>query len=79
MNHLDQGREERLQMDQAKERAERSLASDGDTGKRPARYKVYDRIKDNVSLRTIDIVIVITVILLVIALVYGIATGTPAQ
>ena len=47
--------------------------------KLPRRYKLYDRIKDNVSLRTIDIVIISTSALIIIALIYGILTATPPQ
>ena len=39
-----------------------------------ARYKIYDRIKDHVSLRTVDTVIVVTAVLIVGLLVYGILT-----
>ena len=45
----------------------------------PRRYKLYDRIKDHVSLRTIDTVIVVTALLIVALLVYGIVTGHPQQ
>ena len=46
---------------------------------RPARYKLYDRLKDRVSLRTVDTVIAVTAVLIVIALVYGIMTANPPQ
>ena len=61
-----------------------SKASDpaaGASGGQPAgprRYKLYDRFADHVSLRTIDAVILITAVLIVGLLIYGIATGTPA-
>lgn len=44
---------------------------------RPRRYKLYDRIRDRVSVATINVIIGATVLLLIIALVVGIATGTP--
>ena len=43
---------------------------------RPKRYKIYDRIAANVSLRTIDIIIAVTAIALIGFVIYGIATGT---
>lgn len=45
----------------------------------PRRYRLYDKIKENVSLRTIDAVIIGTSVLIIIALVYGILTATPPQ
>lgn len=42
-----------------------------------ARYKIYDRIKDHVSLRAVDAIIVISALLIIIFLVYGIMTGSP--
>jgi hypothetical protein len=63
-----------------KEEAEaRSAKSSSEGQKLPRRYKLYDRIKDNVSLRTIDIVIISTSALIIIALIYGILTATPPQ
>ena len=47
--------------------------------KLPRRYRLYDKIKENVSLRTIDAVIIGTSVLIIIALVYGILTATPPQ
>lgn len=47
--------------------------------KLPRRYRLYDRIKDNVSLRTIDAVIIGTSVLIILALIYGILTATPPQ
>ena len=41
----------------------------------PRRYRVYDRIKEHVSLRSIDLVIAVTAILIVVFLVIGIMTG----
>ena len=63
-----------------KEEAEaRSAKSSSEGQKLPRHYKLYDRIKDNVSLRTIDIVIISTSALIIIALIYGILTATPPQ
>ena len=69
-------RRARAQMETAKERSENTLPN----GQRlPRRYKLYDKIKDNVSLRTVDTVIWVTAALIVFLLIYGIATGTPPQ
>lgn len=46
---------------------------------RPRRYKIYDRIAANVSLRTIDIIIAVTALLLIGFVIYGIATGTAVK
>ncbi len=45
--------------------------------RRPQRYKLYDRIKDRVSVTTMNVIIGATVLLLVLALIVGIATGNP--
>ena len=45
----------------------------------PRRYRLYDKIKENVSLRTIDIIIIATSLLIVGLLIYGIITGNPQQ
>jgi hypothetical protein len=42
-----------------------------------ARYKIYDRIKDHVSLRAVDAIIIISAVLIVVLLIYGIMTGSP--
>ena len=53
-------------------------SSDGGSGeKRPQRYKIYDRIADNVSLNTINIIIIVVAVLLIGFVIYGIATGNP--
>ncbi|MBP5168720.1 MAG: hypothetical protein ILP14_05895 [Oscillospiraceae bacterium] len=57
----------------------RSAKSSSEGQKLPRRYKLYDRIKENVSLRTIDAVILCTAALIIIALIYGILTATPPQ
>ena len=63
-----------------KEEAEaRSAKSSSEGQKLPRRYKLYDKIKNNVSLRTVDLVIIITSVLLIAALVIGIVTGKRPQ
>ena len=49
----------------------------GNGAGRPGRYKIYDRIASNVSLRTIDIIIAVVSVLLVGFLIYGVITGNP--
>ena len=44
----------------------------------PRRYRLYDKIKDHVSLRTVDAVIVITALMIVGFLIYGIMTASPS-
>jgi len=68
-------RQVRAEMDQAREQAERKF---GDQ-KLPRRFRLYDKIKENVSLRTIDGVIIGTSVLIIVLLIYGIVTGTPPQ
>ncbi len=63
-------------MEQARAKSERDFGPDQ---KLPRRYRLYDKIKDNVSLRTVDGVIIVTALLIVALLIYGIATGTPPQ
>ena len=69
-------RNARAEMEAAKIQSEKTFSTEP---KQPRRYRLYDRIKDNVSLRTIDTVIVITALLIVAALVYGIVTANPTQ
>ena len=66
----------RAEMEAAKQQSERTFAT---RPKQPRRYKLYDRIKDHVSLRTVDIVIIITAALIIVLLVVGIMTGKPVQ
>ena len=63
-------------MEQAKERSEKDFGTDQ---KHPRRYRLYDKIKENVSLRTVDAVIIGVSALIVILLIVGIATGKPPQ
>jgi hypothetical protein len=61
----------RAKMEEAKVQSEKISSS----GQRlPRRYRLYDKIKDHVSLRTVDTVIVVTAVLIVGLLVYGILT-----
>ena len=74
-NDMD-SRAARAQMEQAKQQSERTFS---DKPRQPRRYKLYDRIKDNVSLRTVDIFIGVVAALIVVLLIVGIVTGTPKQ
>ena len=67
------GRQARAQMETAKAEVEKK------TQQLPRRFGIYDKIKDNVSLRTIDAIIIATSVLIVVLLVVGILTGTPQQ
>ena len=69
-------RNTRAEMEAARLQSEKNFSTEP---KRPGRYKVYDRIKDRVSLRTVDAVIIITAALIIGLLVYGILTGKPQQ
>ena len=72
MNEEKNVRNARAEMEVAKQKTEKALSAEP---KIPRRYKLYDRIKDKVSLRTIDTVIVITVVLIVIMLIFGIVSA----
>ena len=69
-------RNTRSEMEVAKKQSEKTFSTEP---KRPGRYKIYDRIKDRVSLRTVDAVIIVTACLIGGFLVYGIITGTPPK
>ena len=73
MKNEQDARQARAAMEQAKTQAESASVD----AKRPRRYKLYDRIKDHVSLRAVDTVIIVTALLIVAALFYGIATAGP--
>ena len=84
MNDLnDPGRTARARMAEAEKTSKRSMEAGGTDAagnprpRRPQRYKLYDRIKDHVSVTTMNVIIGATVLLLVIALIFGIATGNP--
>ena len=64
----------RAEMEIAKRQSEKTFSKEP---KQPGRYKIYDKIKDHVSVRTVDTVIIITAALIVILLVVGIATAKP--
>ena len=71
-DHQD-ARQARAAMEESRAHAESNHATyDG-----PRRYRIYDRIKDHVSLGAVNAVIIISALLIVILLFYGIATGTP--
>ena len=76
----DPRRADRARMEAA-ERAAKGNAQAGGAGdpqpRRPQRYKLYDRIKDRVSVTTMNVIIGATALLLVLALIIGIATGNP--
>lgn len=76
MNDEKSIRNTRAEMEVAKKQSEKTFS----TGpKQPRRYKLYDKIKDRVSLRTVDTVIIVTAVLIVVLLIYGIVTGQRAQ
>ncbi len=67
------GRQARAQMETAKAEVEKKAQQ------LPRRFGIYDKIKANVSLRTIDTIIIATSVLIVVLLVVGIVTGNPQQ
>ena len=69
-------RNTRAEMEIAKRQSEKTFQAGP---KQPGRYKLYDRIKDHVSLRTVDLVIIITSVLLIGLLVIGIITRNPSH
>ena len=73
MSMNQEGRQARAQMETAKSEVEKK------TQQLPRRFGIYDKIKENVSLRTIDTIIIVTSLLIVGLLVYGIITGNPQQ
>ena len=56
------GRQARAQIETAKAEVEKK------TQQLPRRFGIYDKIKDNVSLRTIDVIIIATSVLIVVLL-----------
>ena len=70
----DPDRQARAQMEAAEKQSERQSSADP---ARPRRYKLYDKIAARVSVTTMNIIICATVVLLVLAVVIGIATGNP--
>ena len=69
-----QDREARERMAAAERQSERQFSADP---ARPRRYKLYDKIAARVSVTTMNVIIGATVLLLVLALIIGVATGTP--
>lgn len=45
----------------------------------PRRYRLYDRISEHLSLRGVNIVIIVTSLLIVGLLIYGILTANPVR
>ena len=77
LNRLnDPDRQARARMEAAERQSERQFSADPG---RPRRYRLYDRIASRVSVNTMNVIIVATVILLVAAIIIGIATGTPQR
>ena len=74
MKDLQNGLSARAEMEAAKAESEKKFSSNT----LPRRYRLYDKIKDHVSLRTVDTVIVITALLIVGFLIYGIVTASPS-
>ena len=81
LNDSQDPRAAREAMEQAAGRSRRTFGEGDANGeplpKRPGRYKLYDHIAGRVSVRTMNVIITVTALLLVAALVYGIATGNP--
>ena len=73
MSMNQEGRQARAQMETAKAEVEKKAQQ------LPRRFGIYDKIKDNVSVRTIDTIIIATSVLIVVLLVVGIVTGNPQQ
>ena len=70
----DPDKQARARMEAAEKQSERQFSADPT---RPRRYKLYDRIANRVSVNTMNVIIGATVLLLVLALIIGVATGTP--
>ena len=68
-------RNARANMELAKRQSEYRFGNDQ---KLPRRFRLYDKIKDHVSLRTIDLIIVITSLLIIGLFIYGILTANPS-
>lgn len=85
MFESDPRREARARMEQAEKAAQRGLSeADGERDaqgaqapRRPQRYKLYDRIAGKVSLNTMNIIVAVVALLLLAAIIYGVATGNP--
>ena len=75
MKDQSDGRQACAEMDAAKGKSEKNFSPN--FGLR--RYKLYDKIKDHVSLRAVDTVIAVVAFLIVTLLIYGIITAHPQQ
>ncbi len=75
MGNQTDARQARAEMEAAKAQSEKKFSDNA----LPRRYRIYDKIKNHVSLRTIDLVIAVTSLLIIGFLVYGILTATPPQ
>jgi len=74
MKDQENGHAARAEMEAAKAENEKQSSAQ----RLPRRYRLYDKIKEHVSLRTVDAVIVITALLIVGFLIYGIVTANPS-
>ena len=74
MNDEKSIRNARAEMEVAAKQSEKTFSTEP---KGPVRYKLYDRIKDHVSLRTVDIIIAVTAALILGLLIFGILTRKP--
>ena len=75
MSNEKEARNIRADMERAKQQSERTF---GSGEKLPRRFRLYDKIKDHVSLRTVDAIIIITSLLIVGLLIFGIVTADPS-
>ena len=75
MKGRNDGRDARAEMEAARASAEKP----SENNRLPRRYRLYDKIKEHVSLRTVDTVIIVTALLIIVLLVYGIVTGNPTR
>lgn len=76
----DPQRAARARMAEAERTSKRNAGTDtagSGLPRRPQRYRLYDRIKGRVSVTTMNVIIGATALLLIIALIVGIATGNP--
>ena len=72
MSNEKETRNARANMELAKKQSERTFGSEQ---RLPRRFRLYDKIKDHVSLRTIDIIIVVTSLLIIGLFIFGILTA----
>lgn len=72
MSNEKETRNARANMELAKKQSERTF---GNEQRLPRRFRLYDKIKDHVSLRTIDIIIVVTSLLIIGLFIFGILTA----